>query len=456
MSATSGWQVCTPTAQRSYGLASPDEASRSLAAMDKLRRMQLSTFKDENAKKCHTTKQLYQNERSFQTLVHLVGTLIDIWSESSSKKPSLEKTKKIAKDFNKHLNVFRGLLLPGSELNEICFLNEQLKHVAKTPPKVRERSDMLTGEPIDPNESPYVVKMSFTGPDVLQNDPTGIRLPFDTVQDLLTAFIALLEKAVLANLVQIDTSSSRSMIKPTPTQSGILENFGCILIGKYKLTLRIFFADGKYVNSNDSRLLHMLCENKPPSPNEIKKLMKRPDVFNTLFPHVVEYNRHVRMAFERIIDCSHNIAAFKFTVVRCCRREPAVCDGVTFGFKSEHSNQRQNHQKLLKCAKCSLELCTGHGCKHGIYHGNTECERSMDEISELAIAADSKRCPGCRSPISKSSGCNHMTCRCGVHFCWVCSQELPKDERGQYSTTMHYSPDRYGIGVEGSRCNQFD
>jgi hypothetical protein len=230
-----------------------------------------------------------------------------------------------------------------------------------------------------------------------------------------------------------------------------LENFGCILIGKYKLTLRIFFADGKYVKSNDSRLLHMLCGNKPPSPKEFKNLTKRPDVFKTLFPHVDEYNRSVRMAIKRIIDCSHGIRDFRFTAVQCCRREPAVCDGVTFGFKQEHC-----HQKLLKCAKCSLELCTGHGCMHGVYHGNTECERSMDEISELAIAADSKRCPGCRSPISKSSGCNHMTCRCGVHFCWVCSQELPKDERGQYSTTMHYSPDRYGIGVDGSRCNQFD
>lgn len=450
----------TSTAQSPSGLASNDEASRSLNAMHKLCDTELSTFRDDHAKKCHTMRQINHNDRAFQTLVHLVRNLIDTWAESSSKKVSLKKT---AKDFNKHLNVFRGLLLSSSEFNDICFMNEQLKHVAKTPPKVRERSDMLTGAPIDSKESPFVVKLRCTGPDVLQNDSTGIRVPFDTVPDLLTALSALLSQTVLANLEQIDSSgltdrSGWSMTKPIPTPNDILGNFGCIWIGKYQLTLRIFFTDGKYVNSNDPSLLHMLCGNKPPSPKEIKNLTKRPDVFKTLFPHVDEYIHLVRKAFERIIDCAHLIAAFRFTVVQCCRREPAVCDCITFGFKPQytHLHQQLNQRKLLKCAKCSLELCTGHGCKHGVYHGETECESSIDEITEAAIAADSKRCPGCRSPIFKSSGCNHMTCRCGVHFCWVCSQELPKDERGQYSTTMHYSPDRYGIGIQGSICNQFD
>jgi hypothetical protein len=31
-----------------------------------------------------------------------------------------------------------------------------------------------------------------------------------------------------------------------------------------------------------------------------------------------------------------------------------------------------------------------------------------------------KQCPQCHVDIEKNGGCNHMTCKCGHHFCWVC------------------------------------
>ena len=35
--------------------------------------------------------------------------------------------------------------------------------------------------------------------------------------------------------------------------------------------------------------------------------------------------------------------------------------------------------------------------------------------------ANTKICPGCRKPIEKNQGCNHMTCRgCKHEFCWLC------------------------------------
>ena len=42
------------------------------------------------------------------------------------------------------------------------------------------------------------------------------------------------------------------------------------------------------------------------------------------------------------------------------------------------------------------------------------------------VHAKMQRCPRCRAPVEKSEGCNQMTCRCGNHFGYVCSAELPR------------------------------
>lgn len=34
-----------------------------------------------------------------------------------------------------------------------------------------------------------------------------------------------------------------------------------------------------------------------------------------------------------------------------------------------------------------------------------------------------KPCPGCKILTEKAGGCNHMLCRCGVHWCYVCGQK---------------------------------
>ncbi|EOA25192.1 hypothetical protein CARUB_v10018509mg [Capsella rubella] len=38
------------------------------------------------------------------------------------------------------------------------------------------------------------------------------------------------------------------------------------------------------------------------------------------------------------------------------------------------------------------------------------------------ITVNTKLCPKCTKPISKSEGCNLMTCKCGQHFCWLCGE----------------------------------
>lgn len=36
------------------------------------------------------------------------------------------------------------------------------------------------------------------------------------------------------------------------------------------------------------------------------------------------------------------------------------------------------------------------------------------------LLSHTKSCPKCGKPVEKNGGCNHITCPCGAHFCWMC------------------------------------
>lgn len=83
----------------------------------------------------------------------------------------------------------------------------------------------------------------------------------------------------------------------------------------------------------------------------------------------------------------------------------------------------------MTCVTCGKEYCFTHANAHV---GKT-CEayereqRQEQKLNEAALSADSKRCPNakCGIYISKSSGCNHMTCpKCKTDFCWLCGRAI--------------------------------
>ncbi|KAK5630066.1 hypothetical protein RRF57_005781 [Xylaria bambusicola] len=55
-------------------------------------------------------------------------------------------------------------------------------------------------------------------------------------------------------------------------------------------------------------------------------------------------------------------------------------------------------------------------------HAGDSCPQDEDIIrtNELAEAAGWKRCNRCQAFVEHSEGCQHMTCRCGAEFCYVC------------------------------------
>ncbi|KAK7035765.1 ATP-dependent RNA helicase DEAH12, chloroplastic [Favolaschia claudopus] len=73
---------------------------------------------------------------------------------------------------------------------------------------------------------------------------------------------------------------------------------------------------------------------------------------------------------------------------------------------------------LTVCSRCDLEGHEGMSCEDKRLQSDPgEQERRNDEWAQTNGA---KRCPTCSVWIQKTEGCNHMTCRCGAHICWVC------------------------------------
>jgi len=80
------------------------------------------------------------------------------------------------------------------------------------------------------------------------------------------------------------------------------------------------------------------------------------------------------------------------------------------------------------CPSCHQLMCTA--C-HVLWHQGISCEqyqslpaeeRSPEDraLIQLAKTKNWQRCPTCSAVVELVSGCNHMTCRCGCHFCFKC------------------------------------
>ncbi|KAJ3559158.1 hypothetical protein NM688_g512 [Phlebia brevispora] len=77
---------------------------------------------------------------------------------------------------------------------------------------------------------------------------------------------------------------------------------------------------------------------------------------------------------------------------------------------------------VLQCPSCLVRIC---GNCHVEYHEGSFCPDLDAEDRKLfedwTKKHDVKQCPGCKAPIERIAGCNHITCtRCKTHLCWVC------------------------------------
>lgn len=81
--------------------------------------------------------------------------------------------------------------------------------------------------------------------------------------------------------------------------------------------------------------------------------------------------------------------------------------------------------KVQTCSSCLVPVCTSCHAQHG----TMSCAEYQDVASgrqqaniQLKKDLGIKDCPKCKASLEKTAGCNHVTCRCGAHICWVCME----------------------------------
>ncbi|KAI1608907.1 hypothetical protein EDD37DRAFT_612212 [Exophiala viscosa] len=73
-----------------------------------------------------------------------------------------------------------------------------------------------------------------------------------------------------------------------------------------------------------------------------------------------------------------------------------------------------------KCPHCACALCSI--CRGQAHDRTSDCPQDygLEATMSLADSEGWRRCYKCRTLVERSTGCRHMTCKCGAQFCYVC------------------------------------
>ena len=81
------------------------------------------------------------------------------------------------------------------------------------------------------------------------------------------------------------------------------------------------------------------------------------------------------------------------------------------------------------CLSCKTEWHEGKNCKE--YQEMLETSKLAKDVGKLdnlflkfAKGSKFKQCPYCKHWVEKTQGCNHISCRCGHHFCYNCGEKM--------------------------------
>ncbi|KAF1832222.1 hypothetical protein BDW02DRAFT_590613 [Decorospora gaudefroyi] len=110
--------------------------------------------------------------------------------------------------------------------------------------------------------------------------------------------------------------------------------------------------------------------------------------------------------------------------------------------------------KSFACPTCDAGIC---GDCRQVAHPNSLCnvsEFGVDaETTELLKSWGYKQCPKCGHGLKRMWGCNHMECRCGAHFCYVCLGKLDDCDGGCADEEDYSDDDGEDEGLDDAEEN---
>lgn len=107
---------------------------------------------------------------------------------------------------------------------------------------------------------------------------------------------------------------------------------------------------------------------------------------------------------------------YEYMVLEQRTPNPVYCANRNCGFFIPPENY--DEYDAVVCPFCNQPTCRI--CRQPGHDGVCPEDIDMQTTVGLAQRRGWRRCPNCRNMVEKIAGCNHMSCRCGGHFCYVC------------------------------------
>ena len=266
----------------------------------------------------------------------------------------------------------------------------------------------------------------------LSNEMGGCAFGFDDKDELFNMILASIDNAGIDDLNCIpDRNLNRNEIcgGTFSTEFGIFyiniklrHNMSDAIFPSYNTK---FFA--WLVNSYTKELAKLLiCENPIIHTNSIYAL-----------GHYLNYHKIVKQKIKQLMNDSFSKSDFKYVCIECYRPE---CNN----FNVFKKLRLFTHNNTAVCTKCKIaEFCLK--CTR-VSHGG-ECDK-VDEASDEWKRQNTARCPSCYTYVQKTEGCNHITCKCKAHFCYICNEQYHPN-----NITEHYAGGPPGErGIYGRWC----
>jgi hypothetical protein len=192
---------------------------------------------------------------------------------------------------------------------------------------------------------------------------------------------------------------------------------------------------------SDSTKISRLLINSHLDTKTIRKLLSTPELLNYSPANFyalglyLKYEELIQHKIKELINASFAKSGFNFIGINCYRPQ---CQHFSIFRKDT-----ERISSTVSCVECHIaEFCIK--CAQTSHVG--DCYKPDDEATEEWRRENTRYCPNCNRPVNKDGGCNHITCTCGAHFCWLCNERyVPNDITDHHRRAGMYGPDCEGL-----------